>query len=386
MAEKTNCTINGKDYYRLQKVVGHKTNSAGNEVAVKKIFYGKNKKEAEAKYQEYLAKKGMGIESKKQYFGIMADNWIYTFLVNEPKLKDRTKDLYITAWYNHVAPSTIYHLPLEEVTAGTIQRFYNELECSGNVIATINKVMSRFYKYLVTEGYATHNITAALTLKKDKEKSSEDIVIWTEEELNTILHSFEKAQNGFRLRFLIVLATFTGCRVSELLGLKYSDITDKGLRVCRQVVNTPTFERGKKTTHNLEIGELKSASSYRTIPLNDIVLEELEKHRFSHKMEQMRNGYRTDYIFTTDTGNFYDKRNINTACNRYYKKIGVQPKGFHTYRHTFGTLLCSRGVPIQTASVLLGHSDINITARYYINVSLDEKTKAVNALADLMQA
>lgn len=386
MAEKTNCTKNGKDYYRLQKVVGHKTNAAGNEVAVIKEFYGKNKKEATEKYRAYLEKKSAGIEDKKQYFGIMADNWIYTFLVNEPKLKDRTKDLYITAWYNHVAPSTIYHLPLEEVTAGTIQRFYNELECSGNVIATINKVMSRFYKYLVTEGYATHNITAALTLKKDKEKSSEDIVIWTEEELNTILHSFEKAQNGFRLRFLIVLATFTGCRVSELLGLKYSDITDKGLRVCRQVVNTPTFERGKKTTHNLEIGELKSASSYRTIPLNDIVLEELEKHRFSHKMEQMRNGYRTDYIFTTDTGNFYDKRNVNTACNRYYKKIGVQQKGFHTYRHTFGTLLCSRGVPIQTASVLLGHSDINITARYYINVSLDEKTKAVNALADLMQA
>lgn len=386
MAEKTNCTKNGKDYYRLQKVVGHKTNAAGNEVAVIKEFYGKNKKEATEKYRAYLEKKSAGIEDKKQYFGIMADNWIYTFLVNEPKLKDRTKDLYITAWYNHVAPSTIYHLPLEEVTAGTIQRFYNELECSGNVIATINKVMSRFYKYLVTEGYATHNITAALTLKKDKEKSSEDIVIWTEEELNTILHSFEKAQNGFRLRFLIVLATFTGCRVSELLGLKYSDITDKGLRVCRQVVNTPTFERGKKTTHNLEIGELKSASSYRTIPLNDIVLEELEKHRFSHKMEQMRNGYRTDCIFTTDTGNFYDKRNVNTACNRYYKKIGVQQKGFHTYRHTFGTLLCSRGVPIQTASVLLGHSDINITARYYINVSLDEKTKAVNALADLMQA
>lgn len=386
MAEKTNCVINGKPYYRLQKVVGYKTNKAGNKVPVKKVFYGKNKKEAEEKYRAYLAKKNAGLENKKQYFGIMADSWIYTFLVNEPKLKDRTKDLYITAWNNHVVPSDIYHLPLDEVTAGTIQRFYNSLACSGNVIATINKVMSRFYKYLVTEGYATHNITAALTLKKDKEKTSEDIVIWNEEELNTILHSFDKAQNGFRLRFLIILGTFTGCRISELLGLKYSDITDKGLRVSRQVVNTPTFERGKKTTHNLEIGELKSASSYRTIPLNDVVIEELKKHQLWQKKEMLKNGYRTEYIFTTDSGGFYDKRNINTACNRYYKKIGIEPKGFHTYRHTFGTMLCNRGVPIQTASVLLGHSDINITAKYYINVSLDEKTKAVNALADIMQA
>ena len=36
MAEKTNCKKNGKDYYRLQKVVGHKINAAGNEVPVKK--------------------------------------------------------------------------------------------------------------------------------------------------------------------------------------------------------------------------------------------------------------------------------------------------------------------------------------------------------------
>ena len=386
MAEKTNCKKNGKDYYRLQKVVGHKINAAGNEVPVKKEFYGRNKKEAESMWREYLAKKNAGLENKKQYFGIMADNWIYTFLVNEPKLKDRSKDLYIPTWKNHVGPRDIYHLPLDEVTAGTIQKFYNGLECSGNVIATINKVMSRFYKYLVTEGYATHNITAALTLKKDKEKTSEEIVIWSEEELNRILHSFEEAQNGFRLRFLIILGTFTGCRISELLGIKYSDITEKGLRISRQVVNTPTFERGKKTTHKLEVGELKSASSYRTIPLNDIVMDELQKHKLWQKKEMMKNGYRTEYIFTTDSGGFYDKRNINTACNRYYKKIGIEPKGFHTYRHTFGTMLCNRGIPIQTASVLLGHSDINITAKYYINVSLDEKTKAVNALADIMQA
>ena len=115
-------------------------------------------------------------------------------------------------------------------------------------------------------------------------------------------------------------------------------------------------------------------------------MDELQKHKLWQKKEMMKNGYRTEYIFTTDSGGFYDKRNINTACNRYYKKIGIEPKGFHTYRHTFGTMLCNRGIPIQTASVLLGHSDINITAKYYINVSLDEKTKAVNALADIMQA
>ena len=384
MASKTNRTKNGKEYYRISKVVGHKINAAGNEVPVRKEFYGESKKEAEEKYREYMAKKSQGLESNKQYFGIMAENWIYEFLIHDPKLKDRTKDLYTHTWEKYVKPSEIYHLPLDEVTAGTIQKLYNSLDCSGNVIATINKVMSRFYKYLVMEGYATHNITSSLSLRKGKERRAEDIVIWTEEELKTILSSFDKAQNGFRLRFLLVLAAFTGCRINELLGLKYEDITENGLRICRQVVDTPTFKRGKKTVHSLGIGELKSHSSYRTIPLNPVVMSELKLHKRWHKEDMLKNGYRTDFIFTTNTGRLCDDQNLLSSCYRYYKRIGIEPRGFHTYRHTFGTMLCKRGVPIQTASVLLGHSDINITAKYYINISLEEKAKAVNVLADIM--
>ena len=386
MAGKTNCKKNGKEYHRITRTVGHKLNAAGNEVPVKKDFYGKTKKEAEAKYQEFLDKQKAGLEGKKQYFGIMAENWIDTFLVNAAELKDRTKDLYINTWRNYLPKSEFYNLPLESVSAGTIQRFYNSLECSGNVIATINKVMSRFYKYLVREGYATHNITDSLTWKKEREKTVDDIVIWSEEELDKILHGFDKAQEGFRLQFMIILAAHTGLRVGELLGLKYSDIdmNKKCLKVERQVVNKPIFRKGEKTKYELDTGELKSASSYRIIPLEEVVIQELRKHSLWHRTEMLAKGYRTEYIFTTDSGKLYDKKNINTASKRYYRKIGVPERGFHTYRHTFGTMLCSKGVAIQTASVLLGHSNINITAKYYINVSQDEKMRAINTLAGIM--
>lgn len=67
MASKTNCTKNGKEYYRISKVVGHKINAAGNEVPVRKEFYGESKKEAEEKYREYMAKKSQGLESNKRF-------------------------------------------------------------------------------------------------------------------------------------------------------------------------------------------------------------------------------------------------------------------------------------------------------------------------------
>jgi integrase len=56
----------------------------------------------------------------------------------------------------------------------------------------------------------------------------------------------------------------------------------------------------------------------------------------------------------------------------------------HTYRHTFGTNLYRKGVPLKTASDLLGHSDISTTAKYYIGTRDEEKRKAIEMLSDLL--
>jgi len=384
MASKTNYTKNGVEYYRLTKTVGRKLNAAGNEIPVRKEFLGHSKKEAEEKYAAYMQRQQQGLEDKKQYFGIMADNWIREFLVNDQGLKDSTKDLYISTWRKHVKNSEIYHLPLDNVTAGVLQRFYNNLDCSASSLATINKVMSRLYKYLVTEGYATHDITTSLVIKKKQRNDVEEVTVWTEAELDTILHGFDKAQSGFRFRLLIVLAVYTGCRIGELLGLKYSDIKNNCLKVRRQVNDIPKFHSDGKVTHTIGVADVKSTSSRRTIPLSDVALQELEIHKAWQKQDMLKNGYRTEYIFTTDSGSLYDDRNVVRACERYYKRLGIKYKKFHTYRHTFGTMLCKKGVPIQTAAALMGHSDINITAKYYVNVSTEEKKAAVNLLNEIM--
>ena len=61
MARKTNCTINGKDYYRIYRKVGMKVNKDGIWVDDRKAFYGSSKKEAEQQYQEYMKRKESGL-------------------------------------------------------------------------------------------------------------------------------------------------------------------------------------------------------------------------------------------------------------------------------------------------------------------------------------
>ena len=391
MANKTNCTKNGVQYFRIVKVVGHKMSRGGYEIPVKKEFYGKSKKEAELKYNEYMKRRALNIDSSKQYFGIMADKWLYNFLAQDHGLKPGTKQLYISTWNLYVKPLELYHLKIEEINAGMIQETYNKMHENGvptSAIKTINKVMSRFYNYLVQQGYTPFNYINTLSLPKEKFEEGTIITTWTKEELNTILNSFEKAQNGFRLRFLLILASYTGMRISELLGLKYSDIEESKsgyiVNVKRQVNAVTSYNQDGSFKTELAINDLKSKSSFRSIPVPGIVIKELKSHKAKHLKEQIKNGYRTEYIFTTNTGGFVDVKNARRSCERYYKAIGIPAKGFHTYRHTFGTNLYKNGVPLKTASDLLGHKDINITARYYIGTGEEEKRKAIEILASVI--
>lgn len=345
MASKTNFKVNGKDYYRMTKTVGKKLNENGVEVAVRKQFTGKSKKEAQAKYEEYMKKRSMGLVSDKCYFGIVVEQWIYNFFIHDSSIKDTTKDLYIGHWNNYMRGTELYTLPFDEISAATIQETYNNMD--------------------------------------DLE---DEIVVWEDEEIETILNNFDKADTRFRLRFLIVLGYSTGCRISELLALKYSDITDDGIRIYKQVINRPTFQQGKRTTYTLDLDPPKSKSSYRTIPVNADVKREMKRHIKWHKNDMDENGYETEFIFTTDSGGLYDSRNVARGCDRYYERIGVEHKGFHTYRHTFGTNLCRNGIPIQTASALLGHEDISVTAKYYVNVGSDQKQQAVDSLVGILKS
>ena len=290
MAKRTNCTINGKAYYRITRTIGRKYNENGVEVPVRKPFYGESKKDAESKYQNYMKKRSMGIEGKRQYFGILADRWLYDFLAKDSTLKDRSKELYIGQWNTYVKPSDFYVLPLDQISASTIQTFYNELDCPASAVKAIDKVMKKFYRYLEFEGY-TRNITGYLVLPKSQKPLTKDgnkVVVWSDDEISKILNGFDKAQKGFRLRFLLILAYNTGCRISELLALTYDDFEDNTMSVNKQVINRPTFKQGEKTTYKMDIDTLKSPSSYRVIPLNHEVITELEKHRTWQKMDMLK--------------------------------------------------------------------------------------------------
>ena len=110
------------------------------------------------------------------------------------------------------------------------------------------------------------------------------------------------------------------------------------------------------------------------------MLNEFERYKKIHVEEMLKEEYTTDYIFTISEDNLLDFRNLRRAWKRHLQKCDVPIYKFHACRATFCTMLYRNGVPLETASKLMGHSDINVTARFYRMVGTNEMQNAVKSI------
>jgi integrase len=389
MAKKTNYTKNGNEYYRVTVTVGR--DSEGK--LIRKEFYGKTKKEAEAKRDEYLngIKNGLNIDFKDVILGELMRTWL--FEVVRVSRKPSTFARYEGLYRNYIKDSELYGLKISLIKSIQIQRYYNKLYQEGKsskTIKTLNKFLKTFFNYAVDEGYLVRNpcIGKKLVIPGTaQEKSETKIETFTDEEIKR----FTEALEGHRLKALFLLDFGTGLRQGELLGLKWPDIDfeKKELRVQRTIKQVTLIDahgnREYKTIEQIP----KTKNSIRTVPIPSSLIPVLKEHRNRQKEEKLKagpaylNDIETGYVFTTELGNTIDARNLTRIYKKLLYKAGIKYKKFHAIRHTFATKLFERGIPLKTVSLLLGHSNISITADTYTHVIPKVKTNAVETLNDL---
>lgn len=125
------------------------------------------------------------------------------------------------------------------------------------------------------------------------------------------------------------------------------------------------FKKGKE----IEVGKLKTASSKRTVPLNDTAIEMI-------KLLQAEYYFGEDSpLICDENGNYTKPSNFRKRFYRILKSAGIETKGIHSLRHTFATNLVN-GVRLDDGTIralspkqvanLLGHSTSEITELYYV--------------------
>ena len=376
--------FNGNNYVVLNCKVKPYIDKNGNRKEYKK-FYGRTLKECYKKRDKFNS--DLGIAARNMFFGELVDDFIRNSFLPSPKYKERTKQRYVDAYNNNFASHKITKMLITEIDYRKLQAAYNDMTCAPSTVESIHKLLQHFFKLMEQENICKDPTKSLVIPKPERKTNSGEIVVFTDEELDAVMTYLQRTDvNGFekrridKLKFLIMLAANTGARIGELLALTYDDIYPDKIVINKQVIAKPVFKNGETDHYELSIEDTKTENSVRSVPITEETYTELAPHKKLHREEMVKKGYRTNQIFTTNTGSLYDARSLRHTLDRLHKDAGVPQYGFHVYRHTFGTRLASSGVALQTLSSLMGHSDISVTAKYYINIPETEKIEAIKKL------
>ncbi len=375
MAKKTNSKINGKEYYRIRKVIGH--TASGKKVL--KNFYGESKKDAEQKADEYLnnIENGLIIDFENFTIAELMHTWLFDFLHNSSRIKPSTFQRYEGLYRNYIKNSEIAGNKLINVKSIQLQKFYNHLSKDGysySQINSLNTFLKVFFNWCIDNDYILKNPCSKVNIKGNKNEiinnRKKDVEILSEKEIKTLKKHLKGSD--FELLFLLDLAT--GLRQGELLALDWEhiDLKNKTIKIERSVKEVYIYDN-ENTKHIETIFQTpKTANSFRTVPIPNALIDILNNIENKEGL-----------LFKDKDGKPLKGKNVSTKWSKILKECNVPHKKFHSIRHTYASMLLSKGVDIETVAELMGHSAISIT-QIYLHSSSKSKNKSVNKLNSIL--
>lgn len=372
MAKKTNIKINGYEYYKLTKTVGHKADGT----PIKKPFYGSCKSEAEEKANKYINDLKLGLIDNNRIYtiNILLPLWLYGTKKND--IKPSSLDSYDGTYKKFIKQNLIANLPINEIKTLKIQEYYNNLETTPGNVKKIHKLLNQFFNYAEKEGYILKNPCNNVTLPKEKKTTMEILEnkkkfqYYDENEIKRLKEVFK----GNKYENIVLFALGTGMRRGEIFGLQWSDIDFKNKQI--HIIHNLSYIASDITenskTYHLELQTPKTENSVRTIPMSDTIY---------NLLMSMKNK-KSNYVFAPNDGHF-DMKYFQKIYNKKLKEAKIENKTFHDLRHTFATMLLTNGADLITVKELLGHSSIK-TTEIYLEALPKTKEDIINKIDSIL--
>ena len=360
---------------------------------IQRSVYGKTKKEVNDKLHTIFVEKKQGIYVEPQ--NVLLKDWLVEWLHSYALLnvRDSTYISYEGYIYNHIIP-VIGDVPLQKLTPPIVQNFYNDRIMNGRKDGkgglsskTLHNMHNMFHQAMEQakiNGLIMQNPTEHSVIPSTPKKEMCVLSVQDQMRLLSVTHMHRL---GIAIRFDLA----TGMRIGELCALRWTDVdfSNKTVKLSRTLqrikknqLDREDIDESDRLT-NLVEGPVKTKSGFRTIPVPDVIWNDLMQHRQRQQQEYMSIGIpiRPDgYVFAMPFGTCVEPATMRDALNYLLAVAGLDHVNFHALRHTFATRALESGMPVKTLSDILGHSQVQITMDLYCHSSIDHMRDSMNAL------
>jgi integrase len=259
---------------------------------------------------------------------------------------------------HHVLPF-IGRQRLSSLTMPLVYEFDSKLRESGRSLVMRRKVLTSLktmLSFAQGRGLVAQNVARGVRIKGDSREATGPLRAGVDFPTQTELNRLIEESDG-RWRPFIITAIFTGMRLGELRGLRWTNVDlDAGLIHVRQ-----------RASQWMEIGPPKSRAGKRDIPLAPIVINTLMQWRLICPKSNL------DLVFPNTVGHIDSVQGIHA---RFWVPLQIkcglmtdtgEPRyNFHMLRHAAASLFIKYlGWTPKRLQVVMGHSSIQQTFDRY---------------------
>jgi len=254
---------------------------------------------------------------------------------------------------------------LASIKAVEVEQWLSQVERSPSTRAKLRNIMSVLFNHARRHDLFQAN-PIQFVRQSAKRRKAPDVL--TPAEVQALLHALPP-----RVHVMVLLAVSTGLRQSELFGLKWKDIDFAGaqISVTRSIVQQV-------------VGICKTEASQKPVPMHPHLARAL-------RQEAARTCYRRpeDWVFASPRSGgrrpYWGQQVMNRHLRPALKSIGISKRvGWHTFRHTYSTLLRATGAELKAMQELLRHASIRVTLDHYTQAVTSAKRAAQSAVVGIL--
>ena len=231
--------------------------------------------------------------------------------------------------------------------------FINKMELGAHTQSRVISGIKAFFKYLLIEQIVENDPSELLESPRLGRKLPDFLSV---EEIDQLITSIDLSQaEGERNK--AILETLYGCglRVSELIGLKISDLH------FREGIISVTGKGNKQ----------------RLVPIGGSAEKQILIYKDQVRIHMQIDKKSEDILFLNRRGKKMSRQMVFIIIKNLAEKIGLKKTiSPHTFRHSFATHLVQNGADLRAVQELLGHVSIT-TTEIYTHLNREDLRKSI---------